>query len=99
MSTSIDFSLLQSSKTIQDRIARIKCDLETAPLSAGREYLKKHVSGNNLSAKQRGVGHCCECMGYYVDGKMDCECPWCILYPLMPYGKMRKMRKKEKKQI
>lgn len=30
---------------------------------------------------------CHQCMGYYTDGKMDCECTSCPLYPWMPYAK------------
>lgn len=31
---------------------------------------------------------CHECLGYYADGKVDCENPRCALYTWMPYRKM-----------
>lgn len=31
---------------------------------------------------------CSQCMGDYLDGKIDCEVPGCPLYRSMPYGKM-----------
>lgn len=30
---------------------------------------------------------CHECLGYYADGKQDCENPTCPLYTYMPYRK------------
>jgi len=31
---------------------------------------------------------CAECMGYWVDGKVDCEVTNCSLYPWQPYRKL-----------
>lgn len=31
---------------------------------------------------------CWECMGYYYDGKNDCECVRCPLYAFMPYRRL-----------
>ena len=33
--------------------------------------------------------HCHQCLGYYADGKQDCENPSCPLYNWMPFRKMR----------
>lgn len=59
--------------------------LDSAKASPGRDYLKKYYSGGKLSARQAAIAQCCSCMGYYSDGKIDCECPICSLYPFMPY--------------
>ena len=33
------------------------------------------------------LAHCWQCLGYYEDGKTDCENVKCPLYPFMPYKK------------
>ena len=30
---------------------------------------------------------CHDCMGHYIDGKVDCQNSRCPLYPFMPYAK------------
>jgi hypothetical protein len=67
------------------------CALDVAKASPGRDYLKKYYSGQKLSARQAIIAQCCACLGYYADGKLDCECPLCSLYAFMPY------REKEQK--
>ena len=34
------------------------------------------------------IAHCHECMGYYSDGKQDCECQHCKFYKWMPWAKL-----------
>lgn len=34
------------------------------------------------------LAHCHQCMGYYQDGKEDCQTLGCPLYPFMPYRKL-----------
>lgn len=33
------------------------------------------------------LSFCHECMGHYKDGKVDCECVRCPMYPWMPFAK------------
>lgn len=55
------------------------------PSSAGKRHLITHLEGKRLTRNQIIMAKCCECMGGYVDGRMDCKIPDCPLYPLMPY--------------
>lgn len=59
--------------------------VEGVPNSSGRTNLLKHLEGQRLSARAAIIAKCCDCMGYYVDGRMDCKMPDCSLYPFMPY--------------
>ena len=40
------------------------------------------------SHKEMILHHCHQCLGYYADGKQDCENTRCPLYSAMPYRKM-----------
>ena len=51
----------------------------------GRKEYLKHKSGGRLTPKQAILARCYDCMGYYIDGRMDCQIPECPLYPFMPY--------------
>ena len=44
----------------------------------------------NLKVTRKNAidAQCHECLGHYADGKQDCECVRCPLYPFMPYAKM-----------
>ena len=59
--------------------------LETAPASGGKTNLLKHLYGDRLTRNAAITAKCCDCMGYYIDGRADCEMPECPLYPYMPY--------------
>lgn len=59
--------------------------LETAPASSGKTNLRKHLCEEKLTRDQAIKAKCCECLGYYIDGRADCETPDCPLYPFMPY--------------
>lgn len=37
---------------------------------------------------------CKDCMSDYVDGRLDCDSDNCSLYYWMPYGKIRKAKRK-----
>jgi hypothetical protein len=54
-------------------------------LAKGRLGLEAHVAGKRLTQRQRIHAKCYDCMGGYRDGKVDCQCPNCPLYALMPY--------------
>lgn len=58
----------------------------------GRKELLKHLSGGKLTFKQAIYARCYDCMGYYADGKTDCDITECPLYPFMPYKEKREKR-------
>lgn len=68
--------------------------IESIPASTGKTNLLKHVSGQKLTARQAIIAKCCDCMGYYADGRMDCKMPDCSLYPFMPYREGEKYKSK-----
>ena len=51
----------------------------------GRIDLIKFVSGGRLTPLRAIQAKCYDCMGYYVDGKRDCEQYDCPLHCFMPY--------------
>jgi hypothetical protein len=51
------------------------------------EYLNHMEHGIKLSPKQAILANCYQCLGFYIDGKNDCEIPDCPLYSYMPYRK------------
>jgi hypothetical protein len=59
--------------------------LETAPTSGGKTTLLKYLYGDKLTRNAAITAKCCDCMGYYIDGRADCETKECPLYPFMPY--------------
>ena len=65
-------------------------NLDGRPASQGLTLLKKHFSGERLTARQALIANCCECMGYYVDGREDCAMPDCPCYRFYPYRADRK---------
>jgi hypothetical protein len=62
--------------------SRIPAD---APKTQGRAALAKHLSGARLTQQQAIHAKCCDCSGYYRDGRIDCRVSSCPLYPWMPY--------------
>ena len=65
-------------------------DIEKYGLSArGKKEILAHLEGNKLTLKQAVNAKCYDCMGFYADGKVDCEMPSCTLYPFMPYNPNR----------
>jgi len=69
-------------------------DLKDIPHSAGKTFLEKYAGGGSLSARQSIIAKCCDCMGYHVDGRIDCKLNRCPLYPFMPYREGEKMKRK-----
>jgi len=63
--------------------------LADAPSSTGKRHLLKHLEGGRLTQRQAILAKCCDCMGYYVDGRADCQMPACPLYGFMPYREKR----------
>jgi hypothetical protein len=56
----------------------------------GEGELKKHEAGERLTQRQMILAKCFECCGNYADGREDCAIPECPLYPMMPYGSIRR---------
>ena len=68
-------------KTVSERIKA----MDGAPASTGKTNLRKYLSGGILTRNQAILAKCCDCMGYFFDGRWDCKIPACPLYPFMPY--------------
>jgi len=58
----------------------------------GKQELIKHLVGGRLTLKQAINAYCYSCMGYYADGKVDCNMPHCSLHPFMAYNQNREKR-------
>jgi len=67
--------------------------------SSGKKYLIRYLKGEKVTLKQAVLGNCCACMGYYADGRNDCEIPECPLYPHMPYRKNKVKQERTEKQV
>ena len=59
-----------------------------------KKYLLRYLSGDKLTPMQTIYAKCYECMGYYADGKIDCEISDCPNYPFMPYNPNRRTNKR-----
>jgi len=59
--------------------------IQTAPTSSGKTFLLKHYAGERLARWQAVAAKCCDCMGFYIDGRIDCQVPGCPLYLFMAY--------------
>lgn len=55
------------------------------PTPTGREFFRRHQRGKRNTPREAIWGKCYDCMGFYADGMVDCECPECPLYRWMPY--------------
>lgn len=78
----------------------MKTEIEEKGKSAkGRAELLKHLDGGRFTMKQMLQAKCYECMGYYLDGKVDCIVRSCPLYSVMPYreGEKRAFVKRSKR--
>jgi len=59
--------------------------LAAAPTSRGKSLLGAYWQGQPLTRGTAILAKCCECMGYYRDGRVDCQIVACPLYGFMPY--------------
>jgi hypothetical protein len=50
--------------------------------------VKQIIDKKQNSTKSAIEAFCAQCMGYWQDGKVDCESTKCPLYKWMPYGKL-----------
>ena len=85
---------LRSADTLRKEIKRIK-SIEGTPQSSGKRFLLKILQGDKVNRGDSLLAKCCECMGYYVDGRYDCEVPLCPIYRYMPYREKIRPRGKE----
>ena len=63
--------------------------LEKYPRRRGRKELIRHLKGERITRGEAIKARCYECLGYCVDGAVDCEMPECPLYGYMPYRNKR----------
>lgn len=83
------------SKTDTERCIELTASLNRgSPGSPGKNHLNRYFRGEALSLKAAVIAKCCDCSGYYLDGKTDCAVHTCPLYSFMPYGKLRSTRNK-----
>lgn len=64
-------------------ISDIKRNGKTA---RGKKELLRHLEGGRLTLRQAVLAKCFDCTGYFADGKADCKCPSCALYPFMAFN-------------
>lgn len=55
----------------------------------GKRHMLRFLNGERLTQAQAIAAYCYDCMGFYVDGKVDCGNALCPLHPLMPYNPSR----------
>lgn len=55
----------------------------------GKKELIAHLEGKRLTLKQAIYANCYDCVGFYYDGRVDCETKDCPLHPFMPYNPNR----------
>jgi len=53
------------------------------------DKIKKLIEKKKTSAKSAIIAFCHQCMGYWQDGKEDCQNTKCPLYKWMPYRKSK----------
>lgn len=80
---------------MRDAEERLQFIKREGKLVRGRAEIIKFLEGKPLTARQTVLARCYDCMGYFVDGRQDCDCPMCPSYPFMAYS--TKPRVKHKK--
>lgn len=55
----------------------------------GKGELLRHLAGIKLTNKRAILAKCYDCMGFYADGRINCNMPHCPLYPIMPYKNIK----------
>ena len=73
-------------------IERIENIQRYGKTARGQKEILKHLSGQRLTLKQAVLAHCYDCLGFYADGKHDCNMPHCPLHPFMAYNEERVKR-------
>ena len=73
-------------------------DVKKAGQFRGRKELLAYFQGKQISRAAAMAAYCFDCMGYFDNGKEDCENPECPLYPWMAYGSRKIKRQMSKLQ-
>ena len=55
------------------------------PVAIGKKEYDAYLAGKILTYREALLAKCYDCIGFYLDGKKDCECPSCPNYHYMPY--------------
>ena len=76
----------------EERLSFIKRE---GKLVKGKAELIKYLEGKLLTARQTVLARCYDCMGYFVDGRQDCDCPLCPSYPFMAYSTKPRVKKQK----
>ena len=88
----------QRLELVKAQIHRIKGGDERKARCRGENEMLALCDGKRLTQREAIYAQCFICMGYYVDGKEDCQNKTCPLYYYMPYraGQKEDMGKKKK---
>jgi len=65
--------------------------VKSMPRMLGQKEMVMYLEGKHMTASQRCKALCNFCMGYFPDGKLDCENQLCPLYPKRFYKGMHSM--------
>ena len=82
------------------RDERIK-EVESAPLAKGKTEYLKWLHGERLSRKEAMDANCYICMGYYIDGRIECNIQLCPMRDYMVYNpkKIKRQMSDEQRKI
>ena len=58
----------------------------------GKSELVRHLEGGRLIFKEAIYANCYDCMGFFMDGRNDCELLRCPLYPFMIFNRQKGKR-------
>ena len=70
--------------------------MEKLPNAKGNNLIKIYLDGGILTIMESIHAKCADCMGYYVDGRVDCKVPTCPLYPFMFYNKRKRTARRKR---
>jgi hypothetical protein len=62
-------------------------------LAKGKAELLSHLNKISLTARQAILAKCYDCMGYFADGRVDCQLTTCSLYPFMQYSSAPRIKR------
>lgn len=62
---------------------------KVAGVRDGKRLLEAFRAGARLTQRQAILSKCADCTCGYADGKLDCGCSRCPLYPYMPYRRRK----------
>jgi len=87
---------MKLSNVFKDQIAKVNAiKTQNMTTKAYIKYLETGVISRPFAMKVK----CAECMGWYLDGRLDCTIKTCPNYYWMPYGELVKSRKGKPKDI